>query len=130
MLERCSAGRVARAERHAYRHVDSQLRVRRGGRLIYADGVVLEPDDATGPAVFDTHAYVASAVRVGGAATDDWCSRSEHGVELVRDDSGKADVARALADDGVALLHALRRGWLSRRAADGLVSLALERNGS
>lgn len=130
MLERWSAGRVARGERHAYRRVESQLRVRRCGRLVYADALVLDPDDAAGPTVFDASAYLASAVRVGGTAAPAAAPPPDDGVDLAHYTSADVDVLRTLADDGVALQGALQRAWRSWRRADGLACVPLERYGS
>lgn len=130
MVERWSAGRVARGERHAYRRVENHVRVRRCGRLVYADALVLDPDDADGPAVFDARAYLASAVRVGGAEEPDGPFAAEPHVDTAHYRSDAAHVVRAVADDGVALQRALMRSWHVWRAADALPAIALERYGS
>lgn len=130
MVERWSAGRVARGERHAYRRVESHVRVRRGGQLVYADALVLDPADADGPAVFDARAYLACAVRVGGSAETVGRVAAEPHVDTAHYGSDAVDVVRASADDGVALQRALTRAWCAWRAADALPSIALERYGS
>jgi len=130
MLERWSAGRIARGERHAYRRVASGLRVRRSGRLVYADALVLDPEEASGPAVFDDHAYLASAVRIGGREAPEPILDAANGVDAARYRSGDVSVLRALANDGVALSATLQRTWLTWRVADGLAPVRLERFGS
>ena len=130
MLERWAAGRVARGERHAYRRVASSLRVRSAGELVYADALALEPHLAAGPSVFDGRAYLASALRVGGADLSEPPNAAEAGVELGSYRSGRAWIVRALADDGAALQRSLVHLWRSWRHADDLPAVALERFGS
>jgi urease accessory protein len=130
-FERWSAGRVARGERHAYRHASSRLRVRVGGVPVHADALELDPETAAGPGLFEGHAYVASGVFVGGGEPGLATFREGDGVTAAAYGLGPERwAARALADDGVALratVHAWSTAW---RAASGLPALDLDRYGS
>jgi urease accessory protein len=121
LLERWAAGRIARGERHAYRRVEGQLRVREGGRLRYADALLLEPDAAAGPAIFDGHSYLGHGVVVGGAAATPGAPSATgaptvSGVELVTFPfAPDAHALRALAHDGIALQEAMLAVWAGQR---------------
>ena len=130
-FERWSAGRVARGERHAYRHASSRLRVRVAGVAVHADALELDPDTAAAPGLFEGHAYVASGVMVGGADPGLTSFAERSGVtEAVYPLAADRWAARALADDGVALRAAVF-GWSTAgRAVGGLPALELDRYGS
>ncbi len=130
-FERWSAGRVARGERHAYRHASSRLRVRVDGVPVHADALELDPEAAAGPGLFEGHAYVASGVIVGGADPGLAAFTDQDGVTAAAYPLGPDRwAARALADDGVGL-RATVLGWSTAwRAANGLPALDLDRYGS
>ena len=129
LLERWAAGRIGRHERHAYRRVESQLRVRQGGRLRYADALLLEPESAAGPALFDGRNYLGHGVVVGGGDVALWDSPLDGDLATfpIGDD---AHALRALADDGVALQAALRAVWAGWRRPLGQPLPDLARYGS
>ena len=130
-FERWSAGRVARGERHAYRHASSRLRVRVDGVPVHADALELDPERAAGPGLFEGHAYVASGVIVGGGDPGLGSFSEQAGVTQAAYPLGPNRwAARALADDGVALRAAVL-GWSTAwRAASGRAALDLDRYGS
>ena len=130
-FERWSAGRVARGERHAYRHASSRLRVCVGGVPVHADALELDPSTAAGPGLFEGHAYVASGVIVGGGDPGLTSFSDRDGVTAAAYPVGPGRwAARALADDGVALRNAVL-GWSTAwRAAGGEPALDLDRYGS
>jgi len=132
-VERWAAGRIARAERHGYRRIASQLLVRRDGRPHYADALVLEPAHAAGPAIFDAHDYLAQGVCIGGGAAPPQpdASLEDDGAAVSVFPVGADGVAlRALAHDGVSLQRALQRHWHAWRSASARPLVALDRFGS
>jgi urease accessory protein len=131
LFERWSCGRVARGERHAYRGASSRLRVRVDGVPVHADALELDPAAAAGPGLFEGHAYVASAVFVGGGDPGLASFAERDGVVAAAYPLGPGRwAARALADDGVAL-RAVVLGWSTAwRAAGGRPALDLDRYGS
>jgi len=128
-VERWAAGRIARRERHAYRRVESQLRVRQAGHLLYADALLLEPDAAAGAAIFDGYSYLGHGLVVGAVAGPPLVAAP--GVELVSFPFTEGGLAlRALAHDGVALQAALRAVWSQWRHSAGRHLPDLDRFGS
>ena len=133
LVERWACGRVARGERHAYRRIDSRLHVRVSGRLAYADALVLEPDLADRPGVFEAHAYLATGVAFGVPSAPDetraeaTTSAAEVATLALRDDRC---ALRGLGDDGVALQRAVTQRVDAWRARDGRASVAWARYGS
>jgi urease accessory protein len=134
-VERWAAGRLARGERHAYRHASSRLRVRVDGVPAYADALVLEPARAAGVGVFEGRGYVASALFVDGQEDEAAAALVDlappPGVAAAAYTVGPGRVAlRASADDGVALRAFLTEVVDRWRAAGGRPALALDRYGS
>ena len=133
LAERWACGRVARGERHAYRRVDSRLHVRVSGRLVYADALVLEPDLADQPGLFEAHAYLATGVAFGvpNAADEVRTEAATSGAEVATLALGSDRFAlRGLGDDGVALQRAVTQRVDAWRARDGRASVAWARYGS
>ncbi len=133
LVERWACGRVARGERHAYRRVESHLRVRVAGRLAYADALVLEPDLADLPGVFEAHPYLASGVAFGVPAAPDAPQHeaSPPGTDVATVSLGTDRWAlRALGRDGVALQRAVTRQVDAWRAGEGRSRVAWARYGS
>jgi len=133
LVERWACGRVARGERHAYRRIESQVRVRVSGRLAYADALVLEPDLADLPGVFEAHAYLAAGVAFGVSAAPDVAPHeaTPSGTDVATVPLGTDRWAlRALGHDGVALQRAVTRRVDAWRSHAGRASIAWERYGS
>lgn len=107
-------GRVAHGERFAYAHLSLLLRVRRDGRPILVDRLVLDPLAGHLPVALGSHGYVASLVLVGPAATSALAAEIQSlfrvrgidgGASLA---TGELLVARALGDNAYELQQALQ----------------------
>ena len=61
-VERWSMGRVAFEEAFTFRRLSSRLEVRRGGSLVYADGLELTSKMASSLGLSDGHSYLAAGV--------------------------------------------------------------------
>jgi urease accessory protein len=131
LVERWSAGRVARGERHLYRHVSSRVRVRSGGVPIYADALELEAGTGDAVGVFEGHDYLAGALFIGGGAPPLGRPPAPAGPLVTTLQFGpERYVARALARDGFALGRALGEVVSAWRRADGRPPIPFERFGS
>lgn len=141
LVERWARGRVARGERHAYRWVESRLQVRVAGRLAYADALVLDPDVADLPGVFDAHAYLATGVAFGvtdapgDEAAGGTAEEAEHAPSAGTDLAtlalrGDRVALRGLGHDGVALQRAVTRRVDAWRAHEGRACVTWARYGS
>jgi urease accessory protein len=118
-------GRRARGERFAGGALRDAWSVRRGGRLVWADALVLEDDLAAAidhPAGLGGAAACATLILVGHVAP----RRLAH-LRLVLAGSGGAAtlvngvlVARWLSPDPLALRRAFAKAWRALREADGL----------
>ncbi len=63
MLESWAMGRIAFDERFMFRKLSSHVKVRQGGKLVYADALELDPK-AKRLGISDGHAYLASGIWV------------------------------------------------------------------
>ena len=96
-------GRVARGERFSYGRLLDQWRVRRGGNLVWADGLGLDgdiPARMAAPAGFGDARASATVVLVGDSAAD-WLG---HGRALTANGSTRA---AATVVNGVLLIRSL-----------------------
>jgi urease accessory protein len=131
LVERWSAGRVARGERHVYRQVSSRVRVRSGDVPIYADALELEARTGDTVGVFEGHDYLASALFIGGEAPPLGLPPAPEGPLLTTFQFGpERYVARALAHDGFALGRAVGEVVSAWRRAGGRPPIPFERFGS
>jgi urease accessory protein len=131
LVERWSAGRIARGERHAYRHVSSRVHVRSGGAPIYADALELEAGMGDAVGVFEGHDYLAGALFVGGQPPPLGRANAPTSPPLTTVAFGPEQyVVRALAHDGVALGRALGEAVSAWRRTHGRPPIPFERFGS
>ena len=107
-------GRAAHGERFAFARLSLVLRVRREGRPILVERLVLDPTDGHLPVTLGSHSYIASLTLVGPAATPALAaevqalfrSRGLDGSASLA--TGELLVARVLGDSAYALQYALR----------------------
>lgn len=107
-------GRAAHGERFAFAHLSLGLRVRREGRLILVERLVLDPAAGHRPVALGGHTHIASLTLVGPAATLALAAEIQ-ALLRARGLNGSASlatgellVARVLGDSAYALQHALR----------------------
>jgi urease accessory protein len=129
-LERWSAGRIARGERHAYRRVSSRVRVSVDGVSVYRDALELEGARGDAIGVFEGHAYLASGVHVGEPHHATPVGAAERAMEGVYAFGPGRSALRALAHDGVDLARSVARQANAWRRRDALPPIDFGRYGS
>lgn len=135
-LERWSVGRVAAGEAFGFRRLSSRLQIRRGQRLVYADGLELTPRSAALTGVLDGHAYLASGVWLWNGSKDDAGTDEKQilrpvagEISLVHGSFGEGRYLRCLGSDGpeqAKQIGGILRRW---RETHALAPLRLERFG-
>ena len=128
-VERWSAGRIARGERHAYRRISSHIRVAVGGVSVYRDALELEGARGDAIGLFEGHAYLANGVCVGAGVADPGAVPGPTMEGVYAFGPGRW-AYRALAHDGVDLARSVARLANTWRSLDAHPPIDFGRYGS
>jgi urease accessory protein len=117
-LESWAMGRIERSESFVFRHLSSRLRVKRSGKLIYADALELRPLFVT-TGILDGHTYIASGLW-WGKHEPPLLHQSESMTLVTGQISENQMYLRTLAKDGLELKQRLQTFINSWREQQGL----------